>query len=133
MIVDIKDIKVTNRVRKDLGDIDALAKSIEEYGLLNPVTITKDYTLIAGERRIEAVKSLGLTRIDAIVIDNISALDALNMEMQENNNRKSFTEEEAEEGNRRLQRLLHPSLIDRIKKFFSYLKQAFLSLFRHKS
>ena len=30
-----KDIKVGNRFRKDMGDIDSLAKSVQEIGLLH--------------------------------------------------------------------------------------------------
>src|SRR6516225_7356473 len=55
----IADITVGARYRKDLGDIEALARSIEEVGLLHPVVVTPDGTLIAGERRIAAYKHLG--------------------------------------------------------------------------
>ncbi|HBG35456.1 MAG TPA: chromosome partitioning protein ParB, partial [Treponema sp.] len=33
MIVAIADIKIKKRIRKDLGDIDALMESLEQYGL----------------------------------------------------------------------------------------------------
>ena len=56
---DIGSIKVKARYRKDLGDIDSLAQSINEIGLLHPVVITADGRLIAGQRRLEACKSLG--------------------------------------------------------------------------
>ena len=56
MLVNIDDIKIKKRVRKDLGDLDALKNSLRTYGLLNPITITRDYELIAGERRLQAAK-----------------------------------------------------------------------------
>ena len=59
MLVNIDDIKIKKRVRKDLGDLDALKNSLRTYGLLNPITITRDYELIAGERRLQAAKALG--------------------------------------------------------------------------
>jgi hypothetical protein len=47
-------IKVGNRHRKDFGDIDGLARSIDQEGLLQPIAITPADELIAGERRIRA-------------------------------------------------------------------------------
>lgn len=52
--------------------IDSLAQSIKEYGLLNPIVLTKangsdKYQILAGERRYRASKKLGLDKIDAIV------------------------------------------------------------------
>ena len=45
MLVNISEIKVKKRVRKDLGDLDALKESLRRYGLLNPITIdNKKYT-----------------------------------------------------------------------------------------
>ena len=52
--------------REDFGDIDTLAKQIEENGILNPISVVpfKDesgnekYRLIDGERRYRAVMSL---------------------------------------------------------------------------
>jgi ParB/Sulfiredoxin domain len=54
-IADI-DIKVGDRHRHDLGDISGLAASIAEIGLPHPVVIRPDGTLIAGERRLAALK-----------------------------------------------------------------------------
>jgi ParB family transcriptional regulator, chromosome partitioning protein len=50
----ISDIKIGNRFRKDLGDIQNLADSIREIGLLQPVVVNENNDLIAGQRRIEA-------------------------------------------------------------------------------
>ena len=47
-----------------------LAESIKEYGLLNPITVSKlgdEYEIIAGERRYRASKLIGLKEIDAII------------------------------------------------------------------
>jgi len=52
-------------------DLDGLAQSIEQHGILQPVIVIKigpgNYQLIAGERRLRAVKQLGLKAIPAIV------------------------------------------------------------------
>lgn len=58
--------------RKDFDEktMEDLAKSIEEYGLLNPITVTKvgsHYEILAGERRYRASKLNGAKTIEAIV------------------------------------------------------------------
>ena len=50
--------KVGNRFRKDLGDIQTLANSIKEDGLLQSPLINNDCELVDGQRRIEACKLL---------------------------------------------------------------------------
>ena len=52
--------------------IDELAKSINQYGLIQPIVVRerKDglYELVAGERRLRASKKLEVTTIKAIVM-----------------------------------------------------------------
>ncbi|MBE6730709.1 MAG: ParB/RepB/Spo0J family partition protein [Ruminococcaceae bacterium] len=53
-------------------EIEKLSESIKENGLLQPVTVRKQgsrYILIAGERRLRAVKRAGLKEIKAIVTE----------------------------------------------------------------
>ena len=64
----------TNQPRKhfDQDALNDLASSIKEYGLLNPIVVSKvdnTYEIIAGERRYRASKIAGLKEIDAIVRD----------------------------------------------------------------
>jgi len=88
----IADIIVGQRHRKDLGDIDGLAASMAELGLLQPVVVTPAYVLIAGERRLRAAQLLGWTKIPISVVD----LDAVvRGEFAENTVRKDFTLSEA--------------------------------------
>lgn len=76
-ILEIEIVKIharDNQPRKSFDDetIDDLAKSIEKYGLLNPIVVRKKndkYEIVAGERRYRAVKKLGLKTIDAIIKD----------------------------------------------------------------
>jgi ParB/RepB/Spo0J family partition protein len=88
----IADIIVGKRHRKDLGDIDGLARSIKDNKLMHPVVIRPDGTLIAGERRIAACKLLGWTDIPVTVIDLDSVVRG---EFAENAHRKDFTLSEA--------------------------------------
>ena len=123
MLVNLKDIKVKRRVRKDLGDLEDLKNSLRRYGLLNPITLNGKYELVAGERRLEAAKAIGWTNINANIIDNLSELSQLEMEIEENNQRKEFTDDELLEGYKRLERLRNPSIFRRIwnaiKSFFA--------------
>lgn len=125
MLVKIDTIKVKKRVRRDLGDVDALKESLRTYGLLNPVTLNKDNELIAGERRLEAAKMLGWTNINAVILDNITPAEQLELELEENNQRKEFTKAELLEGYRRLERLRNPNIFMRffaaIQRFFRWI------------
>ena len=67
--VPLSSIRVGKRHRKDLGDVRALAQSIAEIGLLHPPVIRPDGLLIAGERRLRAVKLLGWKRVPVTVLD----------------------------------------------------------------
>ena len=123
MLVPIAQIKIKRRVRKDLGNLDDLKDSLRTYGLLNPITINSKYELIAGERRLTAAKEIGWTNINANIIDNLSELEQLEMEIEENNQRKEFTEAELLEGYRRLEKLRNPGFFYKIYLFFKHLFQ----------
>ena len=129
MLVNIKDIKIKKRVRHDLGNLEALKNSLRTYGLLNPITLNEKYELIAGERRLQAAKQLGWTNINAVIMNNVSDVEELELELEENNQRKGFTKEELLEGYRRLEKLRNPSFFRRLfkllKKFFEYFKSLF--------
>jgi len=65
----IDQIQVGFRYRKDLGDLRTLVESITEVGLLHPVVVTPEGRLIAGQRRLEACRQLGWTDIPVTVVD----------------------------------------------------------------
>ena len=59
-----------NMMTEDEEAIDELANSIKEYGLIQPIIVTKKgkyYEIVAGERRWRASKRAGLTEIPAII------------------------------------------------------------------
>ena len=70
MKIKISEIKI-NPGRRDTQqrNVEELARSIAAVGLMNPVTVTQDNTLIAGLHRLEAVKLLGWTEIECTVSD----------------------------------------------------------------
>src|SRR3984885_13156508 len=71
--MNIDQIQIGFRYRKDLGDLRSLADSIGEVGLLHPVVVTMEGRLIAGQRRLEACRSLGWTEIPVTVVDLLQA------------------------------------------------------------
>lgn len=88
----IDKILLGERVRKDMGDLESLAESMKRHGLLHPVVVKKDRTLVAGHRRIEAALHLGWKEIPVTVIE---VQDLLSAERDENEVRKDFTPTEA--------------------------------------
>ncbi len=58
------------RTRMDEAELETLAASIKEHGVLQPILVTETldgYQLVAGERRLRASQLAGLERIPAIV------------------------------------------------------------------
>jgi ParB family transcriptional regulator, chromosome partitioning protein len=58
------------RQRFDANELEALAASIGEHGVLQPILVTETldgYQLIAGERRFRAARLAGLERIPAVI------------------------------------------------------------------
>lgn len=86
--------KYQPRQHFDAAEIDNLAKSIQENGLLQPILVRRvsdnDYELIAGERRWRAMKSLGFSTIQAIVKD-FSEKESLSVALVENIQRENLS------------------------------------------
>ena len=92
----IDSIVVGSRHRVELGDIDALAASIERDGLLQPPTVTPDGVLVCGARRIAALRKLGHKKVNVFVRSGISdRLQRLMAEQADNVLHKPFTQTEA--------------------------------------
>jgi ParB-like chromosome segregation protein Spo0J len=91
-ILRIADITIGERHRKDVGDLQPLADSIRELGLLQVIGVTTDCRLIFGERRLLACRDiLGWIEIPARVIE----IDDIAVgEHDENELRKDFTPSE---------------------------------------
>ena len=80
MRIPINEIKINPGRREALPErVAELAKSIAEIGLLNPVTLDRANTLIAGLHRLEAAKLLGWDEVDYTV----SSLEGLRAELAE--------------------------------------------------
>ncbi len=75
------------RRRFDPAELERLAASIRQYGVLQPVVVRQaadgDYELVVGERRWRAAQQAGLTTIPAVVAD-IAPSDRLAIALVEN-------------------------------------------------
>ena len=96
----LKQIKLTDIVRDeeqprrdfDQQGIEALAASIKEHGVLQPIVVTKEdgkYKIVAGERRWRASKIAGLDKIPAI-IRTLDSQNRLELSIIENAQREDL-------------------------------------------
>ena len=89
-------IVVGTRHRTDLGDIDALASSIDRHGLLQPLTLTSQGVLVCGYRRLTAIKKLNWRTTGVWIRSGVSdRLGHLLAEQDDNNHHKALTQTEA--------------------------------------
>lgn len=105
MLIDIEKVSVGDRIRKDMGDLKELSDDIAKNGLINPPVVTPDFELIAGERRLEAMKKLGYKQVEVRIMKVEDAEHKLNLEINENENRKDFNKSERIEYARQLERI----------------------------
>jgi ParB family chromosome partitioning protein len=94
-IAPVHAIRIGERDRTELGDLTELADSIAAVGLLHPIVVTANLDLVAGGRRLTAVKQLGWTEVPVTVVDWFTAEQALRAEADENTCRKPLSPLEA--------------------------------------
>ncbi|MEO8034606.1 MAG: ParB/RepB/Spo0J family partition protein, partial [Acidobacteriota bacterium] len=87
--------------RQNLGNIEELAASIREKGVLEPILVralgTSRYQIISGERRFRAASLAGLDEIPAIELD-VDDKEQVEIALIENIQRKDLTPFEEAEG-----------------------------------
>lgn len=92
----VDSIRIGVRHRHDLGDLGPLIASIRRQGLVQPITITPDGTLICGARRLAAIKQLGYRTVNVWVRSGVSdRLGQLLAEQDDNELHKPLTQLEA--------------------------------------
>jgi ParB family chromosome partitioning protein len=92
------------RQRFDLAELEALAASIREHGVIQPILVTESvhgYQLIAGERRVRAARLAGLERIPAVV-RQLGDSSQLELALVENLQREDLNPIESAHGYRHL-------------------------------
>lgn len=115
-VVNINDIVVEDRFRKELGDVQAMATSIKEFGLIQPAVIVHDvnnngkFKLVAGGRRMAAMRMLGFQDMEigkhVIIRDEPRTKEIeirlKGIELEENLRRKDMTWNEQVEAKAKL-------------------------------
>ena len=97
---ELKELKITDIIRDEdqprrefsAEAIEALAASIKEHGVLQPIVVTKEdgkYKIVAGERRWRASKIAGLDKIPAI-IRTLDSQNRLELSIIENAQREDL-------------------------------------------
>lgn len=87
------------RFREDLGDINELAQSFKECGIIQPLAVNlckgpnnEPYKLLAGGRRLNAAISSGIKKVPVrIYLEELSEYETKKIELEENLMRKSLT------------------------------------------
>jgi ParB family chromosome partitioning protein len=122
--VPLNEIIVKKRVRKEMGDIPALAESMKRFGQMSPIVLNNRNQLIAGGRRLEAARYLGWRTINAVVMDIGDNLSKLEYEVEENLQRQNFTPEEIAQAEKTIHKLRNPGVFRRIwEGIINFLKQ----------
>ena len=100
-------IKVSeSRQREDLGDLTELQASLDEKGLIQPISIDGDFNLLAGERRYTSAKNLGWAKISCVIHDITDEISAQEIELYENIHRKELTWQERVQAKKRIHDLM---------------------------
>ena len=113
MLIPITEITVNaGRREADPEGVRELVDSISKVGLLNPVTIDREHTLIAGLHRLEAAKLLGWTEIECTA-SSLEGLLAELAEVDENVVRKGLSAMEYSDlllRRKEIYEMLHPEI-----------------------
>ncbi len=126
MQVNIKDVIIKKRARKDEGNLTSLMESLDKYGQLNPIILNSKMELIAGFRRLTAAKKLGWTKISATILEINDKADMLAIEIDENVHRLDFDEVDLAEAYKKLEKLRRKNIFVRIgRKIRDFFKKLF--------
>jgi len=80
-----------DRQRRELLGIEELAESISRVGLIHPIVITHQGVLVAGERRLTAMKHLGWDKCPVQFAEDLSPDELKVIELEENVKRQDIS------------------------------------------
>ncbi len=101
-IISVDSIQVGDRSREEFKNMDRLIESIKTYGVIQPLAVHRVFekteagghtidTLLAGERRLRAVKEVGLTKVPVrIFVGDLESWQIREIELEENIQREDL-------------------------------------------
>lgn len=95
--ISIDELLISDNIRTSIDDasIDELSDSISKYGLLNPITVVSNnnkYLLIAGHRRLLALKKLNYTSVPCMIVSNDVLDKIIEVQLIENIQREDISD-----------------------------------------
>lgn len=95
-VLEVSQIEQGKNIRNERdSEILELAESIDRQGLLNPITVQMGkrgkYVVIAGHRRLEAIKRLGLPHVECNILDDLNEKEIILAQIAENCQRKQMS------------------------------------------
>jgi ParB family transcriptional regulator, chromosome partitioning protein len=98
--VPLSEIELGERRREDYGDIEKLACGIRKVGLLHPLIVRRlngannRFQVVVGGRRLKALQLLKAKSVPVRLFETLSDEELRQIELEENENRKDFTDRE---------------------------------------
>lgn len=93
--IDVDKIYSSSNVRNEKDDsLQDLMDSIEFCGLLQPIVVretSKGYEVVAGHRRLEAVRRLGEPFIECLIMESVTNQERVIFQLEENIQRKQMS------------------------------------------
>lgn len=114
MLLDIGQINVGDRLRKDYQDLPGLVKSLAQYGQIHAITVrpsqpqdncSEPWTLVTGGRRYAAALKLGWQQIRAENLEHLSPWRRAAIELEENLQRANMTWQEEVDAKQKIAQL----------------------------
>jgi ParB family chromosome partitioning protein len=92
----LEKVREVSNIRNtyDQGDLDDLAESIRERGQLVPILVYQEgneYCIIVGHRRVRAMRQVGITEVDGVILPKPSEVELLYIQIHENEQSKTLS------------------------------------------
>lgn len=97
LVLSSKNVRKVLEIDQDETTIKNLAESIKSHGLINPLTVIKNetkYEVIAGQRRLLALKQLNIASVKCNILENIDAVQAELISFTENIQRNKMAQQD---------------------------------------
>ena len=87
----VADLTTGPRLRDAIGPLTSLMASLKQRGLIHPLLIRQGHVVVCGHRRLEAARRLGWETIATRNVEELSARELLDLELDENRERRDLS------------------------------------------